>query len=266
MKGRALIRYLYRYPVKGLSGEPLERVRLETGRGIPIDRSMAIARRPGNFDPAAPRAVSKDKFLMLMRDEALARLTSRYDEEQRRLRIVENGITRLSVSLADEAGRSRLAAFMKDFVGDAGLQPVVVEAPDHQFTDISVVSPEKMRAVSLINLASVKALSEAIGKPVDHRRFRANIYFDGVPAWRELDWLDREITIGACRLKVTMRTRRCAATQVNPDTAERDINVPAEIKRYFGHFDMGVYAEVMDGGDVAVGDVMNSCGGQQGNP
>lgn len=251
-----MIKHLYIYPVKGLSGEPLQTLRLESGLGIPLDRSVAISRKAGTFDPAAPAALTKDKFLMLMRDEALAHLVTRFDPETRTLTVDRGGVRQFEACLADPAGRAETEAFFAAYLGDEKLDPKVVGAPGHQFTDISVVSPEKMRAISLINLRSVEALAAAIGQPVDHRRFRANIYFEGEQAWEELDWIDREITIGGARMQVTMRTRRCAATQVNPETAERDINVPAEIRRHFGHFDMGVYAEVTHGSDVAIGEAV----------
>ncbi len=47
---------------------------------------------------------------------------------------------------------------------------------------------------------------------------------------------------------------RCAATEVNPTTAERDLDIPAALQRNFGHNLMGIYAEVMAGGDIAIGD------------
>jgi uncharacterized protein YcbX len=47
---------------------------------------------------------------------------------------------------------------------------------------------------------------------------------------------------------------RCAATQVNPDTAQRDIDLPRELRQAFGHADMGVYAEIVAGGTVRQGD------------
>lgn len=249
-----MIKHLYVYPIKGLSGEPLQSLRLESGHGIPLDRAVAISRKAGTFDPAAPVALTKDKFLMLMRDEALALLTTRYDAQTHKLTIERDGKRQFEAFLDDPAGRTETEAFFAAYLDDGKLDPKVVGAPGHQFTDISVVSPEKMRAISLINLRSVEALATAIGKPVDHRRFRANIYFEGERAWEELDWVDQDITIGQSRLQVTMRTRRCAATQVNPETAERDINIPAEIRRHFGHFDMGVYAEVISGANIAIGD------------
>ena len=44
---------LYRYPVKGFSPEPLERVRIEMGGTFPFDRAFAIENGPSGFDPAA---------------------------------------------------------------------------------------------------------------------------------------------------------------------------------------------------------------------
>ena len=81
----------------------------------------------------------------------------------------------------------------------------------------------------------------------DPRRFRGNILIDGLPAWAEFAWLGHEIRIGAARLKVVDRIARCAATNVNPDSAERDMNIPLTLRKGFGHIDMGVYALVVDG-------------------
>src|SRR5206468_8583157 len=107
--------------------------------------------------------------------------------------------------------------------------------------------------VSLINRASIAALEVAMGVPVDRLRFRANVYFAGAPAWSEHDWVGSEITLGTARLRVIAPITRCAATQVNPATAERDLDIVAALKRAFGHINMGVYAEVVSAGEIAIG-------------
>ena len=66
--------------------------------------------------------------------------------------------------------------------------------------------------------------------------------------------MDKEIEVGGVPMRIIFRTRRCPATQVNPETALRDIDTPAEIKQHFGHTDLGVYAEVLGDGEVAIGD------------
>ncbi len=249
------IRHLYRYPVKGLSGEALQRVALAAGQGFPCDRQFALARPETAFDPAAPEPAPKQKFLMLMRDARLASLATAFDDATGVLTVQDGGgATLVQGSLHDADGRAAVEGFFAGFMGDEiDGAPRVVQATGHQFTDVSVVSETMMRAVSLINLASLRELEQAAGKPLHHLRFRANLYFDGGGAWSEFDWMDREISVGGVPMRVIYRTQRCAATQVNPLTAERDVNVPAEIVKHFGHRDLGVYAEVLGDGDISVG-------------
>ncbi len=111
-------------------------------------------------------------------------------------------------------------------------------------------------SLRIIGLASVAELGEAAGMVLDPVRFRANILFSGGPAFAELDWVGREILLGRAKLRVFKRTQRCAATEVNPETAERDAKPPRWLRQHYGHADMGVYAEVIEGGVVAVGDAL----------
>jgi MOSC domain-containing protein len=132
-------------------------------------------------------------------------------------------------------------------------------APGHAFADARrKPNATTDKYVSLINHASIAALEAAVGVPVDPVRFRANVYFDGASAWREHDWIDSEITLGAAQLRVLAPITRCAATQVNPVTAQRDLDIVAALGRAFGHLNMGVYAEVLAGGEIAVGDALLS--------
>ena len=65
---------LYRYPIKGMTPEPLQRVSLVADGTMPFDRAYAIENGPGRFDPDAPRHLPKINFVMLMRNERLASL------------------------------------------------------------------------------------------------------------------------------------------------------------------------------------------------
>jgi uncharacterized protein YcbX len=250
---------IYRYPVKGLSAEALDRVGLEVGRCLPHDRRFAIALGSTQFDPARPQWLAKTQFIMLMRDETLARLSTRFDPASGALTIAEAGRTLLAAPLTEPDGCGRIARFFDAFLGGAVPGPLrVVEAPGHAFAD---ASPRRDAStdqyVSLINLASIRDLEAKIGVAVDPLRFRANLYFDGPPAWRERDWLGRELTAGSVRLRVVSPITRCPATDVNPATAERDISMVAELMRHFGHNVMGLYAEVVGAGDIALGDRMS---------
>jgi uncharacterized protein YcbX len=112
------------------------------------------------------------------------------------------------------------------------------------------------KVVSIINLASLQTIEDLVGQPIHPLRFRANLYVRGWPAWHEFDLLGRTLAIGEARLKVVKRITRCAAINVDPDTAARDLNILHALKRRFGHADCGVYAEVIAGGAIATGDTV----------
>src|SRR5204862_7328344 len=116
------------------------------------------------------------------------------------------------------AGRRRAgASFDECLAGEAEGPLRVVEAPGRSFADARrKPNATTDQYVSLINLASIAALEQSVGAPVAPLRFRANLYFDGVPAWGELDWLVSEITAEGTRLRVIAEINLVAATHTNP--------------------------------------------------
>jgi uncharacterized protein YcbX len=246
----------------------MDRMGLLPGECLPHDRRFAIALGSTRFDPQCPEWLSKTHLIMLMRDEKLARLQTRFDTESGVLAISEDGRVLLRALMTAPEGCGLVAEFFAHFLGDTVKGPLhVVEAPGHAFADARrKPNATTDKYVSLINRASIAALEAAIGVPVDPIRFRANVYFDGASAWSEHDWIGSDITLGAARLRVISPITRCAATQVNPVTAKRDLDIVAALGRAFGHINMGVYAEVVAGGEIAVGDALiepqgNSTGG-----
>lgn len=249
---------LVHYPVKGLSGQNLPEVTLSPGQGFPFDRMFGFARAGSGFDPAAPAPMPKDRFLMLMRDERLAGLTSHFDPTTQHLELKVQGKTVHRADLSMPQGCAETEGFFaRMFDLPADKMPRFVHAAPHRFTDVSVVSTDLMNAVSLINLDSIAALEAKTGASIAPERFRGNIIFRGWPAFAELDLEGREITIGTARARVTLRTRRCAATEVNPATARRDLPIPRLLHQHYGHSDMGVYAELITGGVIRPGDSMS---------
>jgi uncharacterized protein YcbX len=246
---------LYRYPVKGLSPEPLARAALVPFACIPHDRRFALARAATRIDPQRPEWLHKSHFFMLMRDEKLAQLQTRFDEATGALSVERNGRIVLTARITDADGRAQIDAFFTEFLEDLlGGPPRVVEAPGHTFADArQKPGATGSQYLSFINLASIAALEGAVGTPVDPLRFRANVYFTGAPAWSELEWVGSNVEAGRARLHIVAPITRCAATMVNPATAQRDLNVPAILQREFGHNHMGVYAEVIEAGELVPG-------------
>ena len=106
--------------------------------------------------------------------------------------------------------------------------------------------------VSIINLASVRDLGTRMGADLDARRFRGNLIIEAEP-WAEFDWIGKTIAVGDVRLDIVSRIERCAATTVNPQTGERDQQVPLALRKNYGHADCGVYAIVRCDGMVRAG-------------
>ena len=151
----------------------MDRVSLMPGECLPHDRRFAIALGTTIFDPRRPTWLPKTHFVMLMRDESLARLRTRFDAASGLLTIAEQDRVLLNEPIGTPEGSRRIAEFLENFL--AG----------------SVAGPLR------------------------------------------------------------------AATQVNPVTAERDLDIVGTLQRYFGHNLMGVYAEAVSRGDIAVGNVLS---------
>ncbi len=247
------INAIFCYPVKGLTPEPLARVRLEAGQPLPADRLYAIENGPSGFDPAAPAYFPKTRFLMLMKNERLARLRTRFDHTTHHLTIESGGRKVARGNLRTPEGRAAVESFLAGYCSDELRgPPKVLSAPGHSFSDVA------QKVVSIINAASVAAVETAVGAPVDPLRFRGNLYVSGWPAWSEFDLLGKEVAIGRnVRLKIVKRIVRCAATNVDPDTGIRDLAIPETLMRTFGHADCGIYGKVVAGGEITAGDELN---------
>jgi len=244
---------LHRYPVKGLSPEALASVKLTQGQYFPGDRLFAIENGTSGFDPVAPTHQPKIKFLMLMRHESLARLTTHYHDDSRFLSIEEGGREVARGDLATKEGRLAIEAFFRRYMpGELRGPPKVLSAPEgFRFTD------SRSGYVSLINLASVADLEDRIGAAVDPLRFRGNIHLAGLPPWAEFDLVGKSLVApSGARLKVTKRIERCAATNVDPATGFRDLQIPRTLMNCYQHVDCGVYAEVEGSGSVREDDVL----------
>jgi uncharacterized protein YcbX len=238
--------------VKGLSPEQLAATTLSPGATVIGDRSYAIENGASGFDPAKPGHLPKQRFLMLMKNERLARLDTRLDDAAQVLTIRDGGAEVARGDLRTPEGRAAIEGFFAAFsASELRGPPKVLAAPDHSFSDVA------RKVVSVINLASVAEVAHMVGRPVDPLRFRGNLYVDGWPAWHELDLVGAGIAIGReARGRVVKRIVRCPATNVEPGTGIRDLDIPATLLRHLGHADCGIYVEVTAGGTIAPGDAI----------
>lgn len=243
------VRGLYRYPVKGLSPEPLERVTLTRDQTVPFDRAYAIENGIGRFDPEHPAHLPKINFLMLMRNERLATLQTRFYDETETLTILRAGKQVARGDLRSQLGRRMIEQFLAAYMqSELRGPPRVVSAPGHSFSDVAA------KCLHIVNLASLRELERVAGRQLNPLRFRPNVIIDGAEPWAEFSWKDKPLQIGGVPLAFIKRTERCAATDVDPDTGKRDTALPATLLRTYGHSDFGIYARVLSDGEITLGD------------
>ena len=158
----AIIHSIYRYPVKGLSPEALPRIALAPGETVPGDRLYAIENGPSGFDPSAPAYLSKQHFLMLMKNERLAALRTAFDQASHVLRIQDGESEAARGDLRADQGRAGIENFFAtSFADELHGSPKILHADGHGFSDVA------SKVVSIINLTSVAALEDIVDATVN---------------------------------------------------------------------------------------------------
>ncbi len=171
-----IVTSIYRYPVKGLSAQPLSRIETVAGMPIKHDRVFALARPTAPIDPDNPKWAKKGLFAMLMLDEGLANVTTDVDVETLWLTARRGNQQVAAGCLANEEDRQALERFFWTLLPSFKTPPVLIRSRGGHFMD----KPDNV--ISLINLATLRNLEERWGVRLDPLRFRANIYIDGARA------------------------------------------------------------------------------------
>ena len=241
---------LYRHPIKGFTPERLDRAALAAGAYFPCDRLYAVEDGPCGFDSSRPAHVSRQRFTVLAKIAEVANAHTCYDESTGVLTVQAQGREGFVGDLTLESGREAFAVWLTAFLGEAAAGPLrVLPAPQgHRFMD------HPRGFVSVINLASVRDLQQRLGRPVDPRRFRGNLLVEGWPAWIENDLVGRSVRLGEGLATVFKPIVRCAATEVDPDSGRRDIDMTRALFDAYGHVFCGVYVEITRGCDLRTGD------------
>lgn len=243
---------IVRYPVKGLPGVPeTAGAELQPGHGLRWDRGHAVEN--GTVVPADRTAWQpRETYFHLAKHESIARIRTALEG-------ADGDDPVLTLTTASGFAEVRLAGSPIDAAAaNALLRATLPDGPQGPPTLVRTAAAGlwdwPAAHLSIINLATLDALAEAAGEPVDPRRFRGNLYLGGLPAWGELALLGRRVRLGEAVLEVFQPTDRCRATTINPLDAVSDLNVPALLASRFGHMFCGVYARVVEPGRIAPGD------------
>ena len=243
------ISQLWRYPVKGLPGQQLTRAHLATGAHFPGDRKYAIGAGNAKIDDGIWR--KKAYFLQLMSHEALAGIDCDFDTDQKGERIIlsRNGEQLVNADMQSDSGRKAVAAFFDQLLDGQLRGPTKLVCLDKgAFTD------RQAPLISLGGSASLAGFADLTGTTPDSRRFRLNIIFETTTPFEEASLIGKTLAVGDVRLDVIDPVERCAAIDVDPQTAERGPHYLPLMKQVLGHTDLGILAVVAHGGTISTDD------------
>jgi len=245
---QAQVSHLWRHPIKGHGVEAIEATVLAAGATMPWDRVWAIAHAGAKVAPGATGWAPCVNFSRGAKSAALMAIRARVDEAAGRVTLTHPRREALTVDPDRPEDAARLVDWVTPLADPGRAAPAFVVRAGVGMTDSDFPS------ISILNRASLAALSERLGQPLAMERFRGNVWIDGLAPFAEFDLVGRELRVGGAVLRVRERITRCKATEVDPDTGISDADTLGGLRAGWGHQDFGVYAEVVAGGRVATGD------------
>lgn len=237
--------HIYRHPIKAHGREALASVVLSAGACLPWDRRWAVAHEAARISPGWNNCNS---FLRGVKSPQLMAMEARFDEYLQQVHLSHPQLGELAVNPDLPQDAQRLIDWVRPLIPAERAQPVKVVRHDGGMTDSDYPT------VSILSLASLADLSARMGMDLSIHRWRGNLWIEGAPAWEEFSWIGRRLQIGEAVLEVTERIGRCRATCVNPATGQVEGETLAALSSTFGHTDFGIFAKVIQGGKLALGD------------
>lgn len=236
---------IYRHPIKGHGREALASVCLSAGECLPWDRHWAVAHAAARLQPGWNPCVN---FARGAKAAALMAITSQLDEATGEVTLHHPLQGELRFHPDDAGDVARFLAWVAPLNPPERAQPAQIVTAGRGMTDSDFPS------VAILNRASLADLSARMATPLSPHRFRGNLWLDGAAPWAEFGWIGQDIRIGQAVLRVKERITRCVATKVDPATGLPDADTLGALQTEFGHQDFGIYAMVVEGGPIAVGD------------
>jgi uncharacterized protein len=242
-------------PIKSLSFQSIITAIIKKDVGFEEDRIFAFSRA---INMSLAKTIEKDPserelihFLTLKNSPVLNKYDFKY----------ENGIISISgdnkeistISIEDkEAISKEISKLEPNLPGPIYFLKNEL-FPFYDTTNSSSIS----NTISLINLNSIKDFNKKINKEIEFQRFRGNIYIKDLDAFEERNWINKTIKINEAEFKVLKHIPRCSATNLKINSDQADINLPNELKKVYGHMDMGIYLYPLNNGKISVNDEIN---------
>lgn len=238
---------LWRYPIKAVGRVSADRIDFTAGETTPWDRVWGIAHTDAVYQGDGWQRCRN--FVRAASSPNLQAVTADLDEDAGTVTL--HHPDRPTITVNPDTDADTLIAWVAPLVAEGRPAPSSVYRTTRGITDSDLMS------ISVGNLASVRALSDKLGRPVSEHRFRANVWLDGLAPWEEFDWVGQTIIIGDAKFAVREPIARCRATEANPETGDRDMTTLALLQTW-GHTDFTVNVECIQSGTVKIGDEVSA--------
>jgi len=242
-------------PIKSLSFQSINTAIIKKDIGFEEDRIFAFSRA---IDMSLAKTIEKDPserelihFLTLKNSPVLNKYDFKFENGM--ISISENNKEISTYSIEDKEAISKEISVLEPNLPGPIFFLKNKLFPFYDTTNSSNVS----NTISLINLNSIKDFNQKINKEIEFERFRGNIYVKDLKAFEERNWINRIIKINEAEFKVLKHIPRCSATNLKINSDQADINLPNELKKVYGHMDMGIYLYPLNNGKISVNDQIN---------
>ena len=251
----AIITSIYNCPLKSISFQNIDKCKINRNVGIEGDRVFAFSR---NLDLNQSKEFEKNpearrgrwnKIITLKNTPVFNKYNFLHEDKKLTLILKDKEIITININNFDEIDDlvKKLIELENSLKKDIRL----MRNYEHPFYDTSISNKSMFKnSISLLNINSIKDFENKINQKIEKSIFRGNLYFDGIEAWEERNWIGKTIKINDVLFKVEKNIPRCVAINLKPKTDDNSFNLLKTLKETYDHFDMGVYLTPENDGEI----------------
>jgi len=243
----AFVAHIWRHPIKSHGREELPEVTLTEGEALPWDRRWAVAHERSCFDVERPRWQPCQEFSIGSKSPRLQAIRAWVDPTPNRLTLTHPDRPDLTIDPDDSGDGMRFIQWVMPISNGNRMLPARLVRGNQAMTDTDYPS------VSIISLASHRAVEARLGREISPLRWRGNLLLDGWEPWAERAMIGQKLRVGTAILEIREPIVRCMATTASTTTGERDADTLGTLKQEIGEQHMGVYAAVISSGTAHQG-------------
>ena len=251
----AIITSIHNCPVKSISFQNIERCKINKNVGIEGDRIFAFSQnldlnQSTEFERNPVERKGKwNKIVTLKNTPVFNKYNFLHEDNKLTLTLKNKEIISVNVNESNE--RDNLIKKLIELESSLKNDIKLMRNDEHPFYDTSISNKSMFRnSISLLNINSIKDFENKSDQKIEKSIFRGNLYFEGVEAWEERNWIGKTLKINDVLFKVEKNIPRCVAINLKPNSDDNSFNLLKTLKQIYDHYDMGVYLTPENDGEI----------------